>query len=156
MKNLNNLLNRLLRRKPRIPKWLPWVILVAAVLGFGDSVYLTIEHYQGTTPPCSILEGCEVVTTSRFAKILNIPVALLGSLYYLTIIVLVVNFLDSKKDTILVALAYFTWIGLLASLWFVFVQLAILDAICIYCMGSVTSSLLLFILGMITYMEETT
>lgn len=154
MKILSNLLNHLFQRQPRIPKWLPWIILVAAVLGFGDSAYLTIQHYQGTTPPCAILEGCEVVTTSRFAKILNIPVALLGSLYYLAIIILAVNFLDTKKDKIMITLVHLTWVGLLASLWFVFAQFVILDAICLYCLGSIASSLLLFILGIITYFEK--
>ena len=38
--------------------------LVLSFLGFLDSAYLTVAHYRGEAPPCSLLEGCERVTNS--------------------------------------------------------------------------------------------
>ena len=131
--------------KPRIAALF---FIVLSTLGFLDATYLTVEHYRGIVPPCSIVVGCATVTTSSYSLIFNIPVALLGSLYYLTILLLSVAYLDSKKEPILRLAAGLTVCGFLASAWFVFVQWQVIKAWCLYCIGSATSSTLLFILGM--------
>jgi uncharacterized membrane protein len=123
--------------------------IVIAGLGFMDSSYLAIEHFLGSVPPCSIVEGCEVVTTSAYSVIGPIPVALLGSLYYLAVIVLSLFAIDRRSMVALRLASKITWVGLLASAYFVFIQLFVLHAICIYCMGSALGSTILFILGMI-------
>ena len=136
---------------PQLNKALWWSV-VLAVLGFLDATYLTIKHYLGTPIPCSILEGCEVVTTSVYSQIGPVPVALLGSLYYLTLLVLFVISIESKNPARKIQLLKITVglvsAGFLASLGFVYIQLFVLDAICLYCMGSALSSTLLFIIGL--------
>ena len=69
---------------------LAFAFLFVSFFGFLDATYLTINHYQGKIPPCSIVVGCEIVTTSRYSLFLNIPVALIGAIYYLTVFVLTV------------------------------------------------------------------
>lgn len=138
-----------LKVQANIPRWIPAVLLIIALIGFGDSSYLAFEHITGGTPNCSIVEGCEVVTTSVYSELFGIPVALLGAFYYLTIAALMVAWFDKKKEIVLKLAGWFSWAGLAASAWFVYVQLGILKAICIYCMGSAASSTLIFILGMI-------
>ncbi|MSU75405.1 MAG: vitamin K epoxide reductase family protein [Candidatus Magasanikbacteria bacterium] len=125
------------------------IFLVLALLGFLDASYLTLQHYRGVVPPCAIVSGCEQVTTSQYSLIFGIPVALLGALYYLTILILSIAHLDTKRDTLLKYAAYFTACGLLASLWFIFLQAFVIKAWCIYCLGSATTSILLFIAGII-------
>lgn len=127
---------------------------VLGAAGFADATYLTVKHFLGTPLPCSILKGCEQVTTSQFATVYGIPVALLGSLYYLTILVLAVIYFDSRKPVALTLLACLTPLGFLASLWFVYLQIFIIGAICLYCMVSATTSTLLFIFG-ITHLIKT-
>jgi len=102
----------------------------------------------GTPIPCSILKGCDQVTNSPYSLIYGVPVALLGALYYLTILILAAIYIDSRKPSVLKFLACLTPFGFLASLWFVYLQIFIIKAICIYCMASATSSTILFILGM--------
>lgn len=129
--------------------WLPLAFLIVSALGFADAIYLTTQHFLGAPVACSILKGCEQVTTSPYSLIFGIPVALLGSLYYLTIIVLSVIYLDSRKIYFLNTIAKITPLGFLASLYFVYLQIFIIKAICLYCMGSAVTSTILFILGMI-------
>src|SRR3989344_1559205 len=38
-------------------------------LGLVDASYLAAKHYTGTIPPCAIVKGCEVVTTSQYAAV---------------------------------------------------------------------------------------
>ncbi len=131
-----------------LSSWLPITLLITPGFGFIDATYLTTQHYLGSPVACSILKGCEQVTTSAYSSIGGIPVALLGSIYYLTVIILAVCFLDSKKDYFLDIIAKISPFGFLASLYFVYLQIFIIKAICIYCMGSAITSTLIFILGM--------
>ncbi len=123
-------------------------MLVISLFGFADATFLTIKHYNGSDLVCGEHGGCNVVTTSEYATIFNIPVALLGSLYYLSIFLLSVGYLDSKNKTAEKLLSWLPISGLAASAWFVYLQLFVINAICVYCMGSAVTSTLLFILGM--------
>jgi uncharacterized membrane protein len=116
-----------------------------ALLGFADATYLTIEHYQGVIPPCSVVSGCETVLTSQYSVIAGVPVSLLGALFYLAILVGVFAYLESKKTSTLKWALLLTVFGLLFSLWFIYVQGVILDAWCLYCIGSAITSTILFV-----------
>ena len=69
------------------PKILLIIIALLSFLGFLDAAYLTIKHYQGILPPCSV-SGCENVLTSRYASVGSLPISLLGSIYYVAVITL--------------------------------------------------------------------
>ncbi len=124
-----------------------YAMLAVSFVGFLDAAYLTAAHFLRFSPPCSILNGCDTVTTSAYAFILGIPVALLGAMYYGGIFLAVILYLESGNTAILKLAAYGTLVGLLASIWFVSVQIFILDALCLYCMVSAGTSTLLFIFG---------
>jgi len=132
----------------KLPSYLIPLILVVSIIGFSDALYLTAKHFSGEAPECSILQGCEVVTTSSYSEIYGIPVALLGVVYYLFIFLFTLWYKDSENE---LYLQFFPWIsvlGLLASLWFVYLQMFVIRAICQYCMLSAITSTLIFILGM--------
>jgi uncharacterized membrane protein len=59
--------------------------LVLSLLGIGVAGYLTIVHYFELSPVCS--GGCEIVQNSDQAELAGIPVALLGLLSYITLLV---------------------------------------------------------------------
>ena len=123
--------------------------MAVSLLGFLDAAYLTIEHYRGVVPPCAIVTGCETVTTSQFSLILGVPVALLGAMYYLLLTVLSILYFDTKNERWIKRAAILTPLGLLASTWFIYLQAFIIKAWCLYCLGSATTSLALFVLGMV-------
>ena len=128
-------------------KWLTLGFLAVSFLGFLDATYLTAQHHLGVIPPCVITTGCEKVLTSEHNAIFGIPVALLGSIYYLFLFLLAVISLDMKRGVIRFA-AFITPIGFLASLYFVYLQLFVIKEICSYCIVSATTSTILFILGL--------
>ena len=66
-------------------------LAVAAVAAAGVAVagYLTYVHYQPGALICTGGGGCEAVQDSSYAEIAGIPVALLGLLAYLAVLVLV-------------------------------------------------------------------
>lgn len=131
------------------PKWLVWSMIGIAFLGFADATYLTNEHYFSIPLPCTIFHGCETVLTSPYSVIFGIPVALLGVLYYLTVFILLVCAIDMQKKICARLAMVCTPLGFLASLYFVYLQIFVIKALCLYCMVSATTSTILFILGMI-------
>ena len=75
-------------------------LLIVALLGFADATYLTIEHYQNKIPPCSV-GGCEQVLTSAYSVVAGVPVSLMGSVYYLLVLIGMFAYLESKNLKIL-------------------------------------------------------
>lgn len=138
----------------QVPKWLLVGIAIAAFAGFLDSSYLTVQHYRGAAVPCSIVEGCEEVLNSPYSEWKGMPVSLFGAVYYLAVFVLLAVFFDSGRTKILSFLARFAAVGLLASLYFLYLQLFVIGAVCLYCLGSATTSVLLFVLGILLVRRE--
>ncbi len=123
-------------------------LLAVAPFGFADASYLTAEHILNRVPPCTIAHGCATVTTSPYSVFFGVPVALFGALYYLAVILGLVYYFQTKKHYILKYIAIFTTAGFVFSLWFVYLMLFVIHAICSWCMFSAFTSTLLFILGM--------
>ncbi len=121
-------------------------LFALALIGFVDAVFLTVTHYLNVIPPCSI-HGCEVVTTSIYSTIAGIPIALFGAVYYLVILALLVAYVDKRKDLFLSIIGFITLLAGLVSLYLIYLQLFVLHAICIYCMTSATTTILLAIIS---------
>ena len=141
MTNSKMLLNKLLGS----PTKKAILIGLFSFLGLIDASYLAAKHYSGTIPPCAIVKGCEVVTTSQYATIGGVSVALLGAIYYLAVLVISIAIIDTKSDRLKKILAGFSVIGLLASIWFISLQLFVIKALCLYCLVSAFSSTAIFL-----------
>ena len=128
-----------------IPKWILIVLVTVAIIGFADSVYLTIEHFQNRIPPCTI-GGCETVLTSKYAEFFGIPVSLLGSIYYFLLALFSLLFIDFKKEILLKIPFVFLFFGVLASIWFSYLQIFVIKAFCPYCAVSAIISLTVFLM----------
>lgn len=131
-----------------IPKWLIVTILVFSFIGFLDATFLTIEHYNGGTLQCFIFDGCDEVLSSSYSAIGGIPTALFGAIYYLAILIATILYLDTKHDWALRFLAYIPIAGFVFSLWLIYLQLFIIEAICFYCVVSAITSTIIFVLGL--------
>lgn len=130
-------------------KWIIISFIILAGIGFADSAFLTAEHLRGVIPPCGVEGGCDTVLTSSYATIAGVPVAALGALYYATLLVLMVAYLDTGYIRILHWASWGTTLGLLASVYFVGVQLFVIGSFCTYCLVSATTSTGLFGLGVV-------
>lgn len=146
MMNLNNSSNK---PSVRIPSWVIVALLIISFGGFIDASFISVEHYLGNPIVCNFLKGCETVTSSSYATLLGMPVALFGALYYLAIFLMLIIFLDTKKEGLIFWVARFTIVGFLASVWFLYLQIFVIHALCLYCVLSALSSTLLFILGLV-------
>ncbi len=121
-------------------KFLLGGLLVLALLGFADTAYLTAYHYISEIPACTLLEGCEVVLTSEYSVIIGVPLALIGALYYLAMVILAVRYLDKGRRETLRRIFKLSLLGFLISMLLLYLQIFVLSAICIYCLTSIFST----------------
>jgi uncharacterized membrane protein len=106
-----------------------------AACGLATSAYLTIAHY--TSPnvlACSAsgLVNCEQVTTSQQSTFLGIPVAVLGLVWFGTILLIST---PRQWDRPVLHRARILWsvAGMAFAMWLVYAELAIIGAICLWC-----------------------
>lgn len=133
----------------------PVLILFLSFLGFLDAFYLTILHYQNAIPPCTITNGCETVLTSSYSTLFGVPIALVGALYYLGLIILSLLLLTNPKRMFLNGLLLLSMSGALISLVLLYIQFFILKTYCQYCLISETISLLTFGLAILAFRGST-
>jgi uncharacterized membrane protein len=106
--------------------------IAVALAGLAIATYLTVVHYTGGEPVCAIAHGCATVQKSDYASLAGIPVALLGVLGYLAILASLARDDEGART----ATALLSIVGLGFSGWLTYVEVAELNAICIWCVGS--------------------
>ncbi|MEK7646258.1 MAG: vitamin K epoxide reductase family protein [Patescibacteria group bacterium] len=139
---MNHSRNLLTRRLQAVPHKFTIAVLCIALLGFADAAYLTIKHYAGVVPPCAV-GGCEQVLTSDYATLLGIPVALMGALFYVLILVGTFAYLESKQERLFRWVLYATLPGFVFTVYLFILQAVVIESFCLYCLGSATTSTLL-------------
>ena len=119
------------------PRWAMVTSLALAVVGLGVSAYLTYEHYSSSATlacPDTGAINCVKVTTSEYAEVLGIPVALLGLLFYggMTLLCLPVAWRLPGPWIGRARLAGAVG-GVVFVLYLVWAELFRIDAICLWC-----------------------
>jgi uncharacterized membrane protein len=102
-----------------------------ALAGFGIASYLTYVHYAGAAIACST-GGCEKVQTSSYAELAGIPVAVIGLVGYAAIFATAL--LAGEIGAL--AAAGLTVGGFAFALYLIYVQVAVIDAFCQWCLAS--------------------
>jgi len=119
--------------------WIAAVVL--AVIGLGVAAYLTYIHYEGIKPVCGLGGNCEKVQTSDWSKLAGVPVALLGLIGYVGILISL--FLPGDLGR---ASAFFlALVGFLFSGYLTYRELFSIHAICPWCVSSAVIMTLLTI-----------
>jgi len=134
-------------------------ILLLGVLGFiglVDSLYLSYTVFSGGELICGIVEGCNAVAASPYSRVLGIPLAYAGVVYYLGTVFLagILYYGWGSLRIVRVGSLLYTLLGALMSLYFLYVQVALIGAICLYCLLSAAITFILFAIGYVLYCEE--
>ncbi len=106
--------------------------IAVALIGLGIATYLTIVHYTGGSPVCAIAHGCETVQKSDYSKLAGVPVAVLGLLGYIGILAALIRDDENSRSIA----AFLSIVGFGFSAWLTYTELALINAICIWCVGS--------------------
>lgn len=119
------------------PRWVPVSALVLAIAGLAVSVYLTVAHYTAAVTlacPNSGTINCAKVTTSTQSQILDVPVAVLGLVFFIGMMVLGVPAAwRSTRRWVRSARLLGAVVGIGFVVYLVYTELFTLDAICLWC-----------------------
>lgn len=123
------------------------IILFLAFAGLADAAYIAQSEASGTPLICSgqVVGGCNLVAQSAYSHLFGVPLADYGLLFYGAIFVLAALELVLYDRTLRRALQLLAVLGLLSSIYFVFIQIFAVQAFCIYCTASGIISLLVLI-----------
>ncbi len=123
----------------------PFYLISAALVGVGDTFFLSYYQYFNKVPSCAI-GGCETVLTSVYSKFMGVPLSYLGLLFYAYMLCLAALLAyDPESKGLRIAAVLYTGFALLLSLIFEFyIQLGLIGALCLYCAISALTTLALF------------
>lgn len=128
-------------------------LLVLIFLGLADSWYLAESAITNTALACNIsgLSGCNVVAQSVYAHLFGIPLGVYGVVFYIIFFALGAFLLVQRPGWAYKGLALLGWGGLIASAVFVYIQVFLIKALCVYCLGSAAISLLICVLATVIW-----
>ncbi len=131
-----------------MPRWPAVVGTVVSVLGLGVSVYLTYEHFtSSSTLACSDngIVNCLKVTTSSYSAVAGVPVAVLGLVFFVVMLVLQLPPMWRRTEPV-VRIGRLAWavVGLGTVLYLLYAELFAIDAICLWCTSVHVLTLVLF------------
>ncbi len=130
-------------------RWQPVATLLLSIFGLGVSVYLTITHFDKVALVC-VSNGtinCEKVTTSPQSVIFGIPVAMLGLVFFVPMIVLCLPAAWRSADRrIHLARLILSLAGVGMIVYLIIAELFIIKAICLWCSSVHIITFVLFVI----------
>lgn len=133
------------------------IVAALALGGIFIAIYLTL-YKLGVIGELSCSFGsCETVNTSRWAVFLGFPVAAWGVFFYLDVFALaLVGTLSRFENSPIVSWLLVVWsaVGLVFSAWLTYLELAVIHAICIWCVVSAALVTAIFVLSIADLRER--
>lgn len=111
------------------------VLSVLALVGLGIATYLLAVRVLGEAPACGPLKGCETVAASEYATIAGIPVALFGVLFSVVLLGACLAWWRRADRRALYAAYGLGLAGILAVLYLTYLELFVIEAICVWCVS---------------------
>ena len=135
---------------PATNTWRPRAMLALAALGTAIAGYLTWVNYSGQLALCTGAGGCETVQASRYSVVAGVPVALLGLLAYLGLLLVTgwrVYAGPATPNGVMLALFGLALASVLYSAYLTYLELFVIHAICPWCASSAAIMAVIFILA---------
>ena len=127
----------------------PGAILAALdIVGLAIAGYLTIVAIQGELPYCGPLKGCEEVARSEYARIGGVPVAAYGVVLSISLLVLAIAWMRSGRVELLAAHYGLSLVGVIFELYFTYLEVFVIGAVCIWCASYGVSLVARFIVAL--------
>ena len=123
-------------------------------LGLCIAMYLAVVEVGGGTPVCGPLHGCETVASSPYSRINGIPVAVFGVFLSLFLMTAALAWWRTGYTWLLASHYIGSLIGVVFETYFTYLELFVIDAICIWCATYFVTLIVRFILSAIVWFRR--
>jgi uncharacterized membrane protein len=137
-------------------KWLVRISVALVILGLAVSIYMTVYKVTSNNAMCLGSGDCSTVNSSRYAEVNGIPVAVFGVIGYLAI--LVVHYFENRnrffKQNSTLMIFGMALTGFLFTVWLIYVEIALLKALCPFCVTSQIAMTIIFIIAVMRLIRQ--
>jgi uncharacterized membrane protein len=132
----------------------PGVILaVLDIVGLAIAAYLSIVELSGGVPVCGPIKGCEEVARSEYSRIAGIPVAVFGVALSLVLLILAIAWWRTDLYALLLAHYGLSLAGVLFEVYFLYLQVFVIGAVCIWCTSYGLSLIARFVVALVVWLR---
>ena len=147
----------LFRRVPARPmlRMHPAIILaVLDIIGLLVAGYLSVVELGGGVPVCGPIKGCEEVALSEYARIGGVPVAVFGVFLSVALLVLALAWWRTDIYGLLLAHYGLSLVGVVFDGYFLYLQVFVIQAVCIWCVTYEISLLMRFLIAFLVWYRQ--
>ncbi len=143
--------NRKIRNKNLPGSWHLLIGSISCLSCFGLvlSSYLAYTAINHIAVPCSLTKGCATVEASSHSHILGVPVAGLGVLFYLALLVLTIWLVVNPRVIINRIILILAGGGFLFSIYLSSLEEFVIHAWCAWCISSAILTVIIFVLSLL-------
>ena len=130
-------------------KWFYRALVALAIIGLLVSIYMTVYKITSNNKMCLGSGDCSTVNASPYSEVNGVPVGGLGVIGYAAILATLYfekrnRFFRENGSLMLFGMAL---TGFIFTLWLVYVEFAILKALCPFCLTSQVAMTIIFALA---------
>ena len=133
------------------------IVAALALAGIFIGTYLTLFKLGIIGELSCSVGSCETVNSSKWAIFLGFPVAAWGVFFYVSTFALALAGTTPRfEQARIISLALVAWsaVGVVFSGWLTYLELAVIQAICIWCVVSAVLVALIFVLSALDLREK--
>lgn len=129
---------------------------VLAALGMLVSIYMTVYKLTDNQTMCLGNGGCSVVNSSVYSEAYGIPVALVGAFGYAAIlgVLALAKSWSLLRDSAVLITFGLCLAGFIFTVYLIYVEIALIHALCPFCIASQVIMTLLFTLSVVRLVRE--
>jgi uncharacterized membrane protein len=133
----------------------PGLLLAALdVVGLAIALYLSVVELQGGVPVCGPIHGCEEVARSEYSRIAGIPVAVFGVGLSLLLLTLALAWWRTDLYVLLLAHYGLSLAGVIFEVYFLYLQVFVIGAVCIWCTSYGLSLIARFVVALVVWLRN--
>lgn len=137
-------------------KWLYRISVILVVIGLIVSVYMTIYKATSNDAMCLGSGDCASVNASRYSEVYGIPVASVGIAGYFAILLVLWyerrdKFFETNGPMLIFGMSL---TGFLFTVYLIYIELAVLSALCPFCLVSQVTMTLVFFISIIRLVRQ--
>jgi len=129
------------------------ILAVLDLLGLAIASYLSIVELGGGVPACGVLKGCEEVARSEYSRIGGVPVAVFGVALSLVLLTLALAWWRTDAYVLLLAHYGLSLAGVLFEVYFSYLQVFVIGAVCIWCTSYGVSLVARFVVALVVWVR---